>query len=58
MAAMLPTVIVIAASTQKISCQSAARAGKPSTKIRISIANEAAFEPTDRNAVTGVGDPS
>src|SRR5207237_5270439 len=27
-------------------------------KIRSSIANEAAFEPTDRNAVTGVGAPS
>ena len=27
-------------------------------KRRSSIANEAAFEPTDRNAVTGVGAPS
>ena len=26
--------------------------------MRSSIANEAAFEPTDRNAVTGVGAPS
>ena len=34
------------------------KAGRPSMKIRSSIANAAAFEPTDRNAVTGVGDPS
>ena len=27
-------------------------------KMRSSIANEAAFEPTDRNAVIGVGAPS
>ena len=30
----------------------------PSTKMRISIANDAAFEPTERNAVIGVGAPS
>ena len=57
-AAMLPTVIVTAASTQNSSCQSATRLGSPSMKIRSSIANEAAFEPTDRYAVTGVGAPS
>jgi hypothetical protein len=30
----------------------------PSRKRRSSIANDAAFEPTERNAVTGVGAPS
>ena len=57
-AATLPTVIVTMASISKSSRQSAFIDGSPSTKIRISIANEAAFEPTDRNAVTGVGAPS
>src|SRR5436853_2250569 len=33
-------------------------AGRLSTKIRSSIANDAAFDPTDRNAVMGVGAPS
>src|SRR5436853_1602770 len=33
-------------------------AGRLSTKIRISIANDAAFDPTERNAVMGVGAPS
>ena len=32
--------------------------GRPSTKIRSSIANDAAFEPTDRKPVIGVGAPS
>src|SRR6266536_857531 len=57
-AAKLPTVIVTAASTQNSRRQSAFIDGIPSTKIRISIANDAAFDPTDRNAVTGVGAPS
>ena len=58
MAAMLPTVIVTAARAQKKTCQSAVSPGSPSRRIRSSIANEAAFEPTERNAVTGVGAPS
>ena len=32
--------------------------GRPSKKMRSSIAKAAAFEPTDRNAVIGVGEPS
>src|SRR5450756_973029 len=32
--------------------------GSPSKKIRRSMANEAALEPTDRKAVIGVGAPS
>ncbi len=57
-AARLPTVIVTIASTSNSSRQSALIDGSPSTKIRSSIANDAAFDPTDRNAVTGVGAPS
>src|SRR5256885_8864108 len=57
-AAKLPTVIVAIDSTQKSRRQSSLADGSPSTKIRISIANDAAFEPTERNAVTGVGAPS
>src|SRR5947199_512407 len=33
-------------------------AGRLSTKIRSSIANDAALDPTERNAVMGVGAPS
>src|SRR4029453_19163711 len=57
-AAKLPTVIVMIASTQNRSCQLWLIEGSPSWKIRSSIANDAAFDPTDRNAVTGVGAPS
>ena len=57
-AATLPTVIVTIASTSNSSTQSALSVGSPSRKIRSSIANDAAFDPTDRNAVTGVGAPS
>ena len=32
--------------------------GRLSTKIRSSIANDAAFEPTERKPVIGVGAPS
>ena len=56
---MLPTVIVTIASTSEQQRASPALIdGSPSTKIRSSIANDAAFDPTDRNAVTGVGAPS
>src|SRR6266487_591190 len=57
-AATLPTVMVMADSTQNNRRQSAFIDGIPSTKIRINIAKDAAFEPTDRNAVIGVGAPS
>ena len=46
------------ASTSNSSRQSALIAGSPSRKIRSSIANDAAFDPTERNAVIGVGAPS
>ena len=55
---MFPTVIVTTASTKKKSAHSSPSDGKPTTKIRRSMANDAAFDPTDRNAVTGVGAPS
>ena len=57
-AAMFPTVIVTTASTMKKSAHSSPSDGIPTTKIRSSIANDAALDPTDRNAVTGVGAPS
>ena len=57
-AARLPTVIVTTASSQNSTRQSALLDGSPSRKIRISIANDAALEPTDRKAVIGVGAPS
>src|SRR2546430_14491262 len=57
-AAMLPTVMVTMASASKSIRQSALIEGRPSTKMRSSIANDAAFDPTESNAVTGVGAPS
>ena len=57
-AATLPTVIVTMASASNSSRQSAFITGNPSTKMRSSIANDAVFDPTERNAVTGVGAPS
>ena len=55
---MLPTVIVSTANHQKNTCQSGIIPESPSTKMRRSIANAAAFDPTDRYAVIGVGAPS
>src|SRR6476469_1560234 len=57
-AAIFPAVIVTIASASNSSRQSVFIDGSPSRKIRSSIANDAAFDPTDRNAVTGVGAPS
>src|SRR5207253_5862576 len=57
-AARLPTVIVTIDSTSNSTRQSVLIDGSPSRKIRSSIAKDAAFEPTDRKAVTGVGAPS
>src|SRR5437870_5183192 len=57
-AAKFPTVIVTIERTSKSRRQSALIAGSPSRKIRSSIAKDAALEPTDRNAVMGVGAPS
>src|SRR5262245_52232230 len=57
-AAKLPAVMVRTASTQNNIRQSTLNPGSPSRKIRSSIANDADFDPTDRNAVTGVGAPS
>ena len=54
----LPTVIVSAASTQNSGPHTSARPRKP-TKISWSRATKpAAFDATDRKAVTGVGAPS
>src|SRR5260370_31354200 len=57
-AATFPTVIVTIESTSNSSRQSAFIEGRPSRKIRSSIAKDAALEPTDRKAVIGVGAPS
>src|SRR5215510_11786155 len=57
-AAKLPAVIVTIDSVSNRKRQSTLSPGNPSRKIRSSIANDAALEPTDRNAVTGVGAPS
>ena len=57
-ASTLPTVIVTMANTSNSNAQSVTSAGNPCPKIRNSMANDAAFEPTDRNAVIGVGAPS
>ena len=53
---MLPTVIVKNASTQS-TCVAISNPPKPYAKIRSSTANPAAFGPTEKNAVTGVGAP-
>src|ERR1700680_4628370 len=57
-AATLPTVIVTIDSASNNNRQSALIDGSPSRKILSSIANEAAVDPTDKNAVIGVGAPS
>ena len=57
-AATLPTVMVRIARTYEHLRHSVVIAGSPSMRIRSSIANDAAFDPTDRNAVIGVGAPS
>ena len=57
-AARLPTVIVTTESTANSSLQSRLLDGIPSTKILSSMANDAALDPTERNAVIGVGAPS
>src|SRR5690242_12681518 len=57
-AAIFPAVIVTIDSASNSMRQSVFRDGSPSRKIRRSIANDAAFDPTERNAVTGVGAPS
>src|SRR5262245_35516925 len=57
-AAKLPAVIVTIDSASNRKRQSTLSPGHPSRKIRSSIANDAALDPTDKNAVTGVGAPS
>jgi len=57
-AARFPQTIVTALTTASRSCHSPASAGRPCTKIRASSANEIAFEPAARKAVTGVGAPA
>jgi AmmeMemoRadiSam system protein A len=54
----LPTVIVSAANTANIPGHTSIAGAKAVTKTRISTAKPAAFEPTERKVVTGVGAPS
>ena len=54
----LPTVIVSAASTQKSGCQTSLAAGEADEDQLERATKPAAFDATDRNAVTGVGAPS
>src|SRR5947208_16813026 len=57
-AVRLPSVIDPAASAHTIGCQAVSVRKNPK-KIRLRMAtNPPAFDATDKNAVTGVGDPS
>ena len=53
----LPRVIVAAERIQNTGCHTACEPGKPTYTTVTSATNPAAFEATDRNAVTGVGAP-
>ncbi len=57
-ATRFPIVMVRMASTAKIGVQSSAVGAKPTKVICRRPANPAALEATDRNAATGMGDPS
>ena len=54
-ASRLPTVIVSAASTQNSGCQTSLADGKATNTSSSRATKPAAFDATDRNAVTGVG---
>ena len=54
----LPTVIVSADSTQTSGPYTPSADGKAMKIMAIRATNPAAFDDTDRNAVTGVGAPS
>src|SRR6266508_4944242 len=57
-ATTLPTVIVSAESTHTSGPYTPATVGKARKITRISATNPAAFDDTDKKAVTGVGAPS
>ena len=57
-ASTLPTVIVMTANTQKSGFHTSRPYGNPTYTSVMSATNPAAFEATDRKAVTGVGAPS
>ena len=57
-ASTLPTVIVSAASTHISGPYTPSALGKARKITRIRATKPAAFDDTDRNAVTGVGAPS
>src|SRR6266542_1177743 len=54
----LPTVMVSAARTQNIGSHTSWRPKKPTNTSWSAATKPAAFDPTDRNAVIGVGAPS
>ncbi len=57
-ATRLPTVIESAASTQNTGSQTSLCPRNPTNTSVSSATNPAAFDATERNAVTGVGAPS
>src|SRR3990170_5077793 len=57
-ASTLPTVIVNAASTQISGPYTPSAVGKARKTVVVRATNPAAFDDTDKNAVTGVGAPS
>ena len=57
MAVILPTIMVNAASIQRMSVISAERPGNAIVKTRNNAAKPAIFAPDDINAVTAVGEP-
>ena len=57
-AARLPSVIDAAARIQRIGCHESPDLKNPNLTIVSRATNPPAFDATERNAVTGVGDPS
>ena len=57
-ATTLPSVMLSTARTVNSSFHWPSKAPKQPTRIRRANAKPAAFEPTERNATTGVGEPS
>src|SRR3982750_3914749 len=56
-AAKLPMIMVSSAENQRYGSQRSAMGPNAVTKMRIRIANAAAFGPADMNALTGAGAP-
>ena len=57
-AVRFPSVIDAAASTHRIGCHESWDGRNPNLMIVSSATKPPAFDATDRNAVTGVGEPS